>query len=132
MAILNIVGLALIAISITVFASMLLLLIRKSVHEGDEVREQLSEKLGKLPVSKVLSLLGIKQNHFIHQVPTIEIQRNITRCENCENLEQCSECLKQNDISVDQIAFCPNQICLKDFVQATGSANIEPEAAPAS
>lgn len=132
MAILNTVALALIAISITVFASTLFWLIRKSVHQGHEVREQLSEQLDKLPISQLLSKLGLDRNHFVHQVTTIEIQNGITRCENCENLEQCNECLKQSDVAMDQIAFCPNQNCLKDFVQTLETSGIEPEPAPAT
>ncbi len=92
-------------------------LISRNLRQGREVREQLAERVKGLRMIKMLSMLDLDFNRYLHRVPLHRINESMRNCETCPTTAQCDEVLQQETVTPQDIDFCPNQNCLGKFVE---------------
>lgn len=93
-----------------------------NVKTGILYRRKLAHKINDLRLGRMLMLLGIDINRYLHQERVIDINDQMARCIACENTQTCDGDMLKDKVSVDDIGYCNNEQTLKQIVSTNNSA----------
>lgn len=100
-----------------VFSVMLASAIIVNLNAGKEFRRSLATRMDQLRLSKMITALGLDNNHYLHSQSIADIEKRIHQCSSCENTERCDEQLSEQGVTTDDIAFCNNEESLQEMVR---------------
>lgn len=109
-AILSFLGLAFVALAI-----LFVLLILRNVSRGRLARNELMQKVESLRMSRMLKALNIDYHRHLFNAPLNRIYRSMRNCETCTSYSECDRQLQKGELSLEEIDFCPNQDCLREY-----------------
>ena len=115
MIVVNYIVLALLAIAFVVLAVGFLMLITRNMRQGRVVRQHLARRVESLRMSRLLNSLGIDFSKYLHIVPISKINDTMNKCETCLTSDYCDEQLAKPNLTIDNIDYCPNSDCLRQF-----------------
>jgi len=98
---------AVMGVLLAVTAGGLIRGIAANLSQGQQVRRDLGERLGRLPLVRVLRLRGADPTGYLHQRPVHEIERQLRVCAGCSAVHRCERALRQG-AAADEFRFCPN------------------------
>ena len=110
-------SLAAIGLYIILFGLMIPLILTYivfNIKTGIKYRQNLARRLEQLRMKHMLNALGVDITRYLHQERVHEINRQMTRSQECENTDQCDSDIAGNSIDTDSIDYCVNLKDLKD------------------
>ncbi len=115
---LNLAALALLALLLTAFAVLLFVAIIFNARAGERYRQRLAQRLDNLRLGRMLGLLGIDANAYLHEQRVLDIHHHMNRCEHCARTDSCDERLARGQLSPDDLDFCDNEATLRALAEA--------------
>jgi hypothetical protein len=101
------------AIFAIAFAVLLLAAILANQKTARRYRQELSEKLSSLRLSRMLAFHRINQGNYLHTQPVVDIEKQMKRCSNCAQTRRCEEVLAGS--SPADTGFCANDSDLQEI-----------------
>ena len=111
----------LIILAVAVIGLKLMFEINRNVKIGKEIREKLMERLEQLPMIKMLVKHDIDANEYLHNVPIMQVEKQLHNCSVCTVKQECRESLSKEEAVEDDYSFCPNDV---DFNQLENSESV--------
>jgi hypothetical protein len=102
------------------FAGLLLVAILANQKTARRYRQNMSEKLANLRLSRMLARHRIHQANYLHTQPVVDIEKQMQRCSNCTQTERCEEVLSGD--SAADTGFCANDGDLQSIKRSAGTA----------
>jgi hypothetical protein len=95
---------------VLVLAALVLALawaIQRNMREGERFRDRLADRLVALRLERLMGLLGLDPNQYLHSERIVDVERHLRNCAGCPETERCDQALAQE--KPDAIAdTCPN------------------------
>ena len=85
-----------------------------NIKAGMNYRQGLAQRLEQLRMKHMLNALGVDITRYLHQERVHEINRQMTRCQQCGNTDQCDSDIAADKIDTDSIDYCVNLKDLQD------------------
>ncbi len=94
------------AVLASAFGVLLLVAILANQKTARRYRQEMSEKLSQLRLSRMLAFQRIDQGTYLHTEPVVDIEKQMKRCASCTQTQRCEEVLAEN--SAVDTGFCAN------------------------
>ncbi len=104
-----------------IFLVLLVVAIVGNLRTGIGFRKGVARQLSALRLDRMLGILGIDRNAYLHGQPIMDIRRQMKRCSGCANTLQCDQVLDGG--AGDRTDFCPNEATLKKVRETLGEAS---------
>lgn len=115
---LNLAALALLGLLLAAFAVLLFVAIIFNARAGERYRQRLAQRLDSLRLGRMLGLLGIDANAYLHEQRVLDIHHHMNRCNHCARTDTCDERLASGEVSPEDLDFCDNEAALKALAEA--------------
>jgi hypothetical protein len=102
------------------FGALLLVAILANQKTARRYREEMSEKLSHLRLSRMLAFQRINQGAYLHTEPVVDIEKQMQRCANCTETQRCEQVLAEN--SAADTGFCANDSDLQEIKRKVETA----------
>lgn len=90
---------------------------------AERYRERLIADMKETRLHRMLGALGLQPARHLHQIPIVEVTREMRNCAACDATAACDRALNESpDVSVDDISYCPNQQSLRRAVEGRSDA----------
>ncbi len=119
---LDLAALVVLGLLLAAFAVLLFVAILFNARAGERYRKRLAQRLDGLRLGRMLSLLGIDSNAYLHQQRVLDIHHHMNRCDHCARTETCDERLASGKLSPEALDFCDNEAALKALAEEQGKA----------
>ena len=113
---LDLAALVVLGLLLAAFAVLLFVAILFNARAGERYRKRLAQRLDGLRLGRMLSLLGIDSNAYLHQQRVLDIHHHMNRCDHCD------ERLASGKLSPEALDFCDNEAALKALAEEQGKA----------
>jgi len=113
---LTIAALSLYAIIFIALAILLPAAIIFNFNVGKKPRQKLAQQLDQLRISKMIKALGIDATQYLHKEHIHTINTQMARCSECGNTARCDDELDSGKVNITNIAYCNNEVALKDII----------------
>jgi hypothetical protein len=81
--------------------------ILRNLREGQRFRARLARRLGPLRMQRLMRMLGLDPNRYLHEQRIVDVGRQMRACIECPETQRCDGALKQE--KPDEVApYCPN------------------------
>lgn len=80
----------------------------RNLQAGHRFRRRLAVTLDNLRLSRMLGVLGIDKDEYLHREPAVAIRQQMERCDACDAKQQCDEALADPGTAPDTLGFCAN------------------------
>jgi hypothetical protein len=78
-----------------------------NLWEGQRLRTRLARRLGPLRMQRLMRMLGLDPNRYLHEQRIVDVARQMRACIDCPETQRCDGALKQG--KPDEVApYCPN------------------------
>ncbi|MBT3974281.1 MAG: hypothetical protein HOE99_10765 [Acidiferrobacteraceae bacterium] len=81
--------------------------IHLNIQAGCRYRTQLTQELGRLPLSKMLGVKGISTRYYLHYQYGYKIEQQLQHCKACASQKICRRDLQQGKLGEIPV-YCPN------------------------
>jgi len=112
---LSITILSIFAFLLLTIAIMFVFIFKNNFNQNDITREKYAAKVKSLRMHKMLKVLNIDLDSYLHKVPIVKIHQSMSKCESCQKTDLCDEGFEKESISTSSIDYCPNQDCLEKY-----------------
>lgn len=103
----NLLTLSIIGIALGLFSVSLAWGIVHNLREGRQFRQQLAERLSHLRLFRLMGVLGLDPQRYLHQERIVDVERHMRACEGCADTHGCDQALEAHN--PDAVAgFCAN------------------------
>jgi hypothetical protein len=86
--------------------------ILRNLREGLRVRARIARRLGPLRIQRLMRMLDLDPNRYLHEQRTVDVARQMRACIECPETQRCDGALKQE--RPDDVApYCPNYEAFK-------------------
>ena len=107
----------LLAVLTMAFSVMLVSAIVFNVNAGKKYRKFLANSVDQLRFSKMLIVLGIDVDTYLHTERIVDIQQHMDRCSSCDNVEKCDDQISKGALDAADISFCNNEQSLQEIAR---------------
>lgn len=80
----------------------------RNLQTGEEFRDALRRALDELRLSRMLALLGVDRDRYLHHHSVLEIHKHMRRCDGCDEKAQCDAALEASESDPKALGFCAN------------------------
>lgn len=99
--------LSVVALALALFAVSLAWAILHNLREGQSFRLQLARRLEQLRLPRLMRMLGLDPERYLHQERIVNVERHMRACAGCPETRRCDQALEQNQ--PDAVAdYCAN------------------------
>lgn len=119
MQIISFILLAILGIAMLMISVFFVLLISKNMQNGRTFRRNLAKSIEQLRMTRVLKVLGLDFDIYLHKSTVQQITQNMSACENCQTTSVCDEKLSNASVEQVELDFCPVHSNLIQFPELT-------------
>jgi type II secretory pathway component PulJ len=77
------------------FAVLLSWAIMRNLREGERFRARLANRLEQLRLHRLMRMLGMDPNRYLHEQPIVDAERHMRTCARCPESARCDQALEQ-------------------------------------
>lgn len=103
----SLLSLIVVCVAVSGLAVALILTIRANYLTGWRFRQQLSERVNRLRLGRMLARRGINVQEYLHRIPVVQLDREARACEGCNQTRTCEEVLARGTAGTS-LDFCVN------------------------
>jgi hypothetical protein len=104
------------AVLLVLLVIRLPLAIAGNLHAGHRFRKSMAMALDELRLSRMLGVLGIDRDRYLHDQSALDIRQQMQRCDTCDAKTTCDQVLEnEQPAQTEQLGFCANIDDLKQI-----------------
>ncbi|WP_018233895.1 DUF6455 family protein [Thioalkalivibrio thiocyanodenitrificans] len=89
------------------FVVLLSWAIMRNLREGERFRARLAHRLEQLRLHRLMRMLGMDPNRYLHEQPIVDAERHMRACARCPESTRCDQALEQEQPE-SVAAYCAN------------------------